>query len=240
MFFFCISLYWIPIFFITAKLGIATHSEADYSAHQVEGYTGQEKSRDMVQLVRDNNFDTLSKHDKYIVLKNRFVPGANFDFPKSIQHGCNHLCKAAYLSDSPVYSCQNNPVHCIYCVLFVPKDRRNILGAFINRGYREWHSVVKKERKHSQNTYHQEAVTLALATIDRSEKPESTRPAFTDNSIKERYETYPKVVHAISRVIHLIGKQGIALRGHREELDGSKPYNNPGNFLSIITEVAHY
>ena len=91
----------------------------------------------MVQLVRDNNFDTLSKHDKYIVLKNRFVPGANFDFPKSIQHGCNHLCKAAYLSDSPAYSCQNNPVHCIYCVLFVPKDRRNILGAFINRGYRE-------------------------------------------------------------------------------------------------------
>ena len=99
---------------------------------------------------------------------------------------------------------------------------------------------MKKERKHSQNTYHQEAVTLALATIDRSEKPESTRPAFTDKSIKERYETYPKVVHAISRVIHLIGKQGIALRRHREELDDSKPANKPGIFLSILTEVAHY
>ena len=99
---------------------------------------------------------------------------------------------------------------------------------------------MKKERKHSQNTYHQEAVTLALATIDRSEKPESTRPAFTDNSIKERYETYPKVVRAISRVIHLIGKQGIALRRHREELDDSKPANKPGIFLSILTEVAHY
>ena len=47
-------------------------------------------------------------------------------------------------------------------------------------------------------------------------------------------------MHAISRVIHLIGKQGIALRGHREELDDSKPDNNPGNFLSILTEVVHY
>ena len=70
-------------------------------------------------------------------------------------------------------------------------------------------------------------------------KSESTAPAFTDNSIKERYETYPKVVHAISGVIHLIGKEGIALRGHREELDDSKPDNNPGSFLSVLTEVAH-
>ena len=47
-------------------------------------------------------------------------------------------------------------------------------------------------------------------------------------------------MHAISRVIHFIGKQGIALRGRRKELDDSKPDNNPGNFLSILTEVAHY
>ena len=40
--------------------------------------------------------------------------------------------------------------------------------------------------------------------------------------------------------MHLIRKQGIALRAHREELDDLKPDNNPGNFLSILTEVAHY
>ena len=57
---------------------------------------------------------------------------------------------------------------------------------------------MEKEKKHSQNTYHQEAVTLALATIDRFGNPESTIRALIDNSIKERYETYPKVVHAIS------------------------------------------
>ena len=47
-------------------------------------------------------------------------------------------------------------------------------------------------------------------------------------------------MHAISRVIYLIGKQSIAIRGHREELDDSKPDNNPGNFLSVLREAVHY
>ena len=68
-----------------------------HAAHQVEGYTEQEKPQDIVELVPDNNFDTLSEHDKYIVLKNRFVPEANFDFPKTIKHGCNRSCKTACL-----------------------------------------------------------------------------------------------------------------------------------------------
>ena len=127
-------------------------------------------------------------------MKNRFVPEANF-FSKTIQHGCNRSCKTAYPSDSFVYSCQDNAVYCIYFVLFVLKDRRNILSAFVNRGYCEWHNIMEKEKKPSQNTYHQEAAALALATIGRFEKPESTIPALIDNSIKERYETYLKAVH---------------------------------------------
>ena len=74
-------------------------------------------------------------------------------------------------------------------MLFVSKDRCNILSAFVNRGYREWYIIMEKEKKHSQNTYHSEVVTLALATIDRLEKHESEIPALIDNSIKERYET---------------------------------------------------
>ena len=126
MFSFCISLYGIPIFFISSNLGIATYSEAGYFAQQIEGYTEQEKPRDIVELVRDKNFDTFSEYDKYIVLKNRSVSEANFDFPKTIKYGCNSSCKTAYLSDSFVYSCQDNAVYCTYCVLFVHKDRRNI------------------------------------------------------------------------------------------------------------------
>ena len=139
MFSFCISLYWIRNFFISVNLGIAIHSEAaiqhtklkdtqSWRIHQVEGYTEQEKPRDIVELARDNIFDTFYKHDKYIVLKKRSVPEANFDFPKAIKHGCNYLCKTAYLSDSFVCSCQDNAVYCIYCVLFCPQRQTEHIG----------------------------------------------------------------------------------------------------------------
>ena len=46
-------------------------------------------------------------------------------------------------------------------------------------------------------------------------------------------------MHAIYRVIHVIGKQGIGLCGYGEELDDSEPDNNPDYFLSIFTEISH-
>ena len=121
-----------PIFF-SANFGITNHSEVGYWEHQVEEYTEQRKPQDRVELVRDNNFDTFSKHDKYIVLKYRFVPEANFNFPKTFKNGYNRSCKRTYLFDSSFPSSigvKIMAVYCIYCVLFFPKDRRSILGAF--------------------------------------------------------------------------------------------------------------
>ena len=57
---------------------------------------------------------------------------------------------------------------------------------FFNGLYHVWHNMMEKEKKHSENTYRQEAVNLPLATIDRFEKVESLIPALTDNFIKER------------------------------------------------------
>ena len=94
----------------------------------------------------------------------------------------------------------------IVCYLVPKTDVTYWVHLLIVDTVNAWHNIMEKGKKHSQNIYHQEAVTLALATRDRFEKPESTIPALIDNSIMERYETYPKVVHAISRVIHLIGK----------------------------------
>ena len=165
MFSICISLYWIP-----ANFGIATYSEAGYWEHQVEGYTEQQNPRDRVELVRDNNFDTLSKHDKYIVLEYRFVPEAKFDSPKIIKHGCNRSLLIFPIPPSSIVA-KIIAVYCIYCVLFFPKTDVtywvHLLHIGSICGYREWHYIMEKDKKSSQNTYHQEAITLVLATIDR-------------------------------------------------------------------------
>ena len=101
-------------------------------------------------------------------LKNRFAPEANFDFPKTIKHGCNRSCKTVYFSiSSSIVIKIMLPIVPIVC--YLSPDRRSILGGFVNCGYRKWHNIMEKEKNLSQNTYHLEAVTLALATIDRFE-----------------------------------------------------------------------
>ena len=45
-------------------------------------------------------------------------------------------------------------------------------------------------------------------------------------------------MEALARVIHLLGKQGLAPRGHREE-PKTAAGKNQGNFLALVREIAH-
>ena len=58
-----------------------------------------------------------------------------------------------------------------------------------------------------------------------------------DENLKQRYQVYTKVVEALARVVHLLGKQGLALRGHRERSYAS---HKQGNLLTLVHEIAHY
>ena len=58
-----------------------------------------------------------------------------------------------------------------------------------------------------------------------------------DENLKQRCQVYPKAVEALGQVIHLLWKQGLALRDHGESSDGS---HNQGNFLILVHEITHY
>ena len=58
-----------------------------------------------------------------------------------------------------------------------------------------------------------------------------------DENLKQRYQVYPKVIEALARAVHLLGKQGLALRGHPQSSDAT---DNQGNFLTLVHEIAHY
>ena len=48
---------------------------------------------------------------------------------------------------------------------------------------------------------------------------------------------YTKGVEALARVVYLLGKQGLALRSHRESSDAS---HIQGNFLTLVHKITHY
>ena len=181
----------------------------------------------------------LTDHEKYTILKNHFVPDEKYVFRKTLKHGCNRSCKKDYLSDCFVYSSKEDSVFCIFCTLFLNDDKRRSLGAFVNQGYKEWHNIKEKELRHSGNSYHQQAVHSADGIIAKFENPANTIPVQVNEVLKERHQVYKKIVEALARVIHLLGKQGLALRGHREGPKAAAG-KNQGNFLALVREIAHY
>ena len=53
------------------------------------------------------------------------------------------------------------------------------------------------------------------------------------------HQVYPKIVEALAWAICLLRKQGLALRGHRENLE-NETNENQSNFFTPIREIAHY
>ena len=78
--------------------------------------------------------------------------------------------------------------------------------------------------------------------IQRFETPENTTPVQTDKTKDSRSRVYPVILKCIARTIHLLRKQGLPLRGHREDMIDSETDTdrNPGNFIAFLHEIAQY
>ena len=195
---------------------------------------------DIGEIVSLGGLKKLSSREKYSVLKNHFKPYKNYVFPKIHLHGCQRSSKIECLHSSFVYSKKEDAVYCINCALFLPTDKRRTLGCFVNTGHKGWNNIHEKQTLHIGNKYHDDATKEASGIITKFEEPNNTIPHQTNDTLKERIKTYSKIVEALARVIHLIGKQGIAYRGTEEKADNGNTSGSPGNFLAIVWEIANY
>ena len=53
------------------------------------------------------------------------------------------------------------------------------------------------------------------------------------DELKERYQFHPKIVEALAGAIYLLGKQGLTLCSHIENLE-NETNENQGNFLTLV------
>lgn len=201
-----------------------------------------EKRVDIAQVLSSTGVKYLTDHEKYKILKNHFKPSLDYSFPKKFLHSCNRMCKLEYLSECFVYSEQEDGVFCLYCALFVSDEKRLSLGGFVNKGYSQWHNIQEKKSRHQSNPYHEQAFQHAVGLIERFEQPENTLPVKLDSITAERYRKYPIILNILARVVHLLGKQGLAFRGHREVIlsKEGEDHVNPGNFIMILREISNY
>ena len=78
---------------------------------------------------------------------------------------------------------------------------------------------------------------ILVINITKFEEPNNAIPHQINDTLKERQKTFPKIVEALAKIIHIIGKQGTAYRGTEEQADGNNASVNPGNFLAIVQEI---
>ena len=92
----------------------------------------------------------------------------------------------------------------------------------MDKGYSQWHKIIKKENRYRTNSYHQKAIEQRMGLIQRFEAPENTIPVQTDKTKDSRLRVYPVILKCIAKTIHILGKSGLPLRGHREYMIDSE------------------
>ena len=80
-------------------------------------------------------------------------------------------------------------------------------------------------------------MTEAFGIIEKFETVVNTIDYQTIQDIQNRYKTYPQIIEALARIVHLLERQGLAFRGHRENLEEDE--SNMGNLLAIVKEIAN-
>lgn len=127
------------------------------------------------------------------------------------------------------YSCHCDAVYCFACRQF-PSKSGHAESTFTDKGFRNWKKLGEILGKHSKSDSHVESMSYwkAWQASQKSGSVVFQVDRHTDKVITKNRE----VVSTLARISLLCGRQGLALRGHRESK--SSDTGNKGNFLSIV------
>lgn len=139
------------------------------------------------------------------------------------------------------YSEIENRAYCTFCVLMAPTEvgmrSSQKTGQLVQEGFQNWKKAIEKFESHSHLQYHKHAMvdlnnlkTLVegkMNSIDRSLDVGKAK------QVKENAERLKPIIETVI----FCGRQGIALRGHRDYGDfnlDAMPDDNEGNFRALL------
>ena len=102
------------------------------------------------------------------------------------------------------------------------------------------HNIIKRPSIHAEQKYHKDAIKDSHNLINRFEKPEGTIDYHSDTVYRKRYNKCQKILEVTARAIHFHGRQSLALKEHKETLQGSDENQNLWNFFTYLKEPQNY
>ena len=117
------------------------------------------------------------------------------------------------------YSRHDDGVYCRARAFFAPKQvGGQDLGQFVTKPFKYWGQIFQKTSAHATKNYHLSSMTRMSVFIHvaQYENPQSVS-TILDSELQRVMETNQKVVEYLFKIVLLCGRQGLALRGHRDD-----------------------
>lgn len=138
------------------------------------------------------------------------------------------------------YSAFCDGVFCRACAIFAPETvGGHVPGQFVSKPFKSWVNKTQKMMNHGRLDYHLTACTKMsefLATYEHPSQAVSTR---IDSQVQKQLEDNQCVLESLFKVVMLLGKQGLAFRGHRDDQiewqeQADQEIDNQGNFVEMV------
>ena len=136
------------------------------------------------------------------------------------------------------YSWFTNGVYCRTCVVFYPYQiGGHDLGQFVLESFRYWTKTTDRAKDHIKSMYHQNAMSKMTEFLAQYESPSQAIDVILNHQVRETMEKNQKVIEFLLKIVILCGKQGLVLRGHRDDRidwNAKDELLNEGNFVQLV------
>ena len=182
--------------------------------------------------------------EKHNVIKDLWKPPHNYKFPwndsvkKQRRFSYAWLEKYRWLA----YSQKMDGVFCIFCSLFATASAGGGKGGhqraklLISEPYRNWKDCGENFRYHQEGELHKTSECKYREFLCVQNGQKEPVHVLLNTEKKKQLERYRVIIHSVIETILVLGRQGLALRGHKE----TETSSNPGNFLVFLKHRCKY
>ena len=110
-------------------------------------------------------------------------------------------------------------------------------GQFVTKSFNSWVKMSERSKAHMQLEYHQTSVIRMSEFVSRYEHPTTAVNVVMDTAAKQLMERNKMVIESLLKITILCGKQGLPLRGHRDDgvdFGQGSVSSNQGNFIELV------
>jgi len=201
--------------------------------------TGTTSTYDIAKFIKQR----LSNSEKLDLVAKFWIPDDLYNFPTTTANKQNRRFQVKWLKTYQwlTYSASLDAAFCKFCVLFAKEgvgySNSQDTGKLVKLPFRNWKDALELFKRHSQCKYHIDAVSC-YEYLKKEEQGNNLAVSLQINKAHSRQvKENQQILIPIIETVILCGRNGWALRGHRDSgsIDvGGNPVKGEGNFRALL------